>query len=414
MIVTTDLECGNGRILRATPGLIEVELIAYSKGSRYTFFRISDVDAARRQAVVLRPDALFRVSAFPYKKFAEVWVRYDEGEWKAVEDVERTPEAIRFEVNVRPGQVCDISTEPPRPYTETAAELFALQQSMPEIATLHSPGTSVEGRLLLVLRVTSPRRKAAPGEEQVPVIHIACGEHATEFSGEEIARGMLAHLLSPDGAELRERFIFDFVLNANPDGNIHGWHQYNARDWRAHNYSDTVDRSWHHEFVPYLLDQPGVYSPETAALMNWLKRTRPAFYLSMHSWEGHYGNPGSFYTAPSQLSPEMAGAMEAINRIAMAAAQEGGFKFDAVPTSNAGPSPHLGHLLMEHDVALAYLPEGNYAVGRAALQRLGMKLIARWLEDPAIVVENYGGERWERLGDPAGNQEFTVQEMGVG
>lgn len=409
MIVTTDLECGNGRLLRASPELIEVELIAYSKGSRYTFFRISNVEAARKQEVVLRPDSHFRVTTFPYKKFAEVWVRYDEGEWTAVRQIERTPEAVRFWVNLRPGQVCDISTEPPRPYTTTAGELFAYQQLQPELATLYSPGASSEGRLLLVLRVTNKRWKAAPGKELVPVIHVVCGEHATEFSGEEIGRGMLEYLLSPEGEGLRDRFVFDFVLNANPDGNVHGWHQYNARDWREHNYSDAVDRSWHHEYVPYILDQPGVYSPETAALMGWLKQTRPALYLSMHSWEGHEGNPGSFYTALEHLSPGMARAMEAMNRIAVASAQEGGFKFDAIPTSNRGPSPHLGHLLMERDVALAYLPEGNYAVGRAALQQLGVRLITRWLEDPAIEIGSYGRERWECLFHGLGTQTLDLR-----
>lgn len=398
MTVTTNVPCGNGRVLKATPELIEVELIAYSKSPRYVYFEITGIETPRSQQIVLRPDSLFQPRAFPYKRFAEVWVRQNKnGEWRAVKECEKTPEAVRFSIDLCPGESYFISTEPPRLYTETTQELAALHHAMPESTALHCLGSSIEGRPLFLLRITSPGNLCAPGEERVPVVHIARGEHATEFSGEEIGRGMLALVTSPAGASLRERFLFDFILNTNPDGNFHGWHQYNANDWAAHSYAERVDRSWHHEFVPYLAGIAGNYSPETVALMERMRRTRPAFYISMHSWEGHEGHPGAFYTAEKDLAAPEAEAIAALNAIACEAAIERGYEFHAFPSSNTGPVPHLGPFLMSNAMSLAYLPEGNYAIGRAALQDLGATLLQRCLNDDRIEISAYGGSQWEKL-----------------
>mgnify|MGYP000898198828 CR=1 FL=1 len=401
MNVTTRIPCGNGRILRADAGAIEVELIAYSKGARYGCFRISGITESRDQLVILRPARHFGLQTFPYKRYSRLSVRYGgEGEaWETVpeEALERTPEALRAVIPLRAGVVCDLSTEAPHEYAITTAELTALAREHREIAELHSPGASVEGRPLFVLRVTARANRCGPGEETRPVIHIVCGEHATEFAGEEIGRGMLSLALD-DTAEartLRDTFVFDFILNANPDGNFHGWHQYNANDWRAHNYSDGKDRSWHHEFVPYLLEEPGVYSPETVALMSWLRRTRPALYISLHSWEGHDGQAGAFHAAPETLSPVMQTLVDTMNAHAIAAAEELGKVFAPRPSRQS--ERHLGELLMAKEICPAYLPEGHVNWGQARLRRFGRSFLTRLLTDEKLALDQYDPCRWETV-----------------
>ncbi|HWL52890.1 MAG TPA: M14 family zinc carboxypeptidase [Chthoniobacteraceae bacterium] len=388
MLVTSQIPNGSGRILRADRELIEVELIAYSKGARYTCFEISEVSEPRRQEVVLLPDRHFRIATFAYKFHADVWVREDgAAEWYRSEVVDRTPERVRIALDLRPGVTYTVSSEPPRAYCDTTAELFALPLAHPGRMSLHCLGHSVEHRPIFALRIGA----AAPGEEDRPVIHVVAGEHASESAGEEIARGMLDLVLN-DREGITDGYIFDFVLNANPDGNVHGWHQYNARDWQAHNYADTIDRSWHHEFVPYMKGLPFDYSPETVALMEWLKTTRPACYLSMHSWEGHEGNPGAFHAHPDELSPAMAEAVVAMDEIAVATSRTLGFEF--VPRPSPGDQLHLGQYLMRNELAAAYLPEGNYAQGREAMQALGRGLLRGLL---ARVKPKAAPARWEAM-----------------
>ncbi len=381
-------------MLRVSPERVEIELIAYCKSSRYFCVEISGVEEARSQEFVLWPDSLFRKKSFVHKYHADVWI-CDAGErvWRRVETIERSPEMVRCRVDLEPGRRYWLSSEPPYPYVETIREIFQIAGRQPDIASVHFLGHSIEHRPILALRVAG--ESAPPGHEKKPVIHIAAGEHGSESAGEEMARGMLEWVLSKEAEEARDAFIFDFVLNTNPDGNYHGWHNYNLRDWKEHNYQDTVDRSWHHEFVPYLQGHPSDYSPETTALMEWMKTTRPACYLSMHSWEGHEGMPGAFHAAPEELSPEMGAAVLAITEIAQGATADLGLEFRAF--GSGGDTLHLGQFLMRNGIAAAYLPEGNYAMGREALQKLGRGILIGILHDRRIPLRSLGGKRWERL-----------------
>lgn len=399
MLVTTQIPCGNGRVLRANPEAIEIELIAYSKGSRYVSFKIHCVDQPRRQLVLLRPDRHFRIPDFRDKFHSQIWVkRGSGGTWEVVgeENIERLPEVVRFHLELTPGKEYFVSTEPFREYTESTRELASLAQAHSAIARLHCIGHSIEHRPIFALRVSDEANFGPPGEEKKPVIHVVCGEHASEFAGEEIGRGMLALALAKtkEARFFRRDFIFDFILNANPDGNFHGWHQYNARDWLAHNYRDTVDRSWHHEFARYYRGEPGDYSPETRALMDWLLLTRPAFYVSMHSWEGHEGKGGAYYTAPELLSPTMGQKIMAVNESAIRAACDVGESF--IITSSRQANMHLGECLMIDDLALAYLPEGHINWGHAKLEEFGTRLLRYWLQDERLNVRHFDAAIWKK------------------
>lgn len=393
MIITSAIPTGNGRVHRISATHTEVELIAYSKGSRYFCIEISDIDTPRLQEITIVPDSLYRETTFPYKCHSNVWIKSNHApEWQRVELVEKTPERIRFHLSLTPGHRYLVSSEPPNCYTDTTRYLHDLVSCYPQICSLHNIGFSMEYRPMFALRISD--RPVAPGNETKPVIHIVAGEHASEFAGEEIARGMLGMVLSDEASELRQNFIFDFILNANPDGNIHGWHQYNLNDWREHNYQDNKDRSWHHEFAPYLKDESGRYSPETIALMDWLKKTRPACHLSMHSWEGQNGNPGAFYTAEEELDSRTATAIKTINQIAQKQAGLLGFSF--IPYSSKNDNLHLGNFLMQTGRSIAYLPEGNYAVGKNNLQKLGAGILQDILQSPDIPLHEYGGVRWDK------------------
>ncbi len=396
MLATSNIPCGNGRIRWVSPESLEVELIAYSKGARYTHFRISGVEREQELEISLLPDACFRDRDFAHKMHADVWWRTsEEPVWRRVEKVDRSPERVRFRLHLKPHISCWVSTEPPISYSDTTEELFTIAARNPEIAEMHHLGRSLEDRGIFLLRITAQENRCTPGEEKRTVIHISAGEHATEFAGEAIARGILDRLLSPEYAGYRQSFIFDLILNTNPDGNIHGWHQYNLKDWREHNYSDTVDRSWHHELRPYAEGLPGPYSPETVAIMEWLLKTRPALYLSMHSWEGQFGVPGAFYTSPTVLDPLMGAAVMRINELAHETAGELGFHYDSRESTE--DELHLGHYLMRQEVCYAYLPEGHYNLGFETLKQFGGRFFQRILDDPLLRLEDYHPQRWDSI-----------------
>ncbi len=401
MRVTTDIPCGSGRILKAGPDGIEVELIAYAKEARYVHLLIADSAEDRRVPVVLRPDRHFFQKRFLHFH-QHVWVREGrEGCWRALPEnaVEKTPEAVRFQLDLRKGRECWVSTEPPREYAETNRELFALARRRPEETRLYCIGHSIEERPILLLRVTDPANQSEVGEEPKPVIHIVCGEHGIEFAGEEIGRGMLDFVLAESSAAQRRDFVFDFILTCNPDGNVHGWHNYNARDWLEHNYADRVDRSWHHEFSPYLsglkVGTPFPASPETRALMGWMRQTAPALYLSLHSWHGHGGRPGAYHAGGPALAPEFREKIAAINEGAIAAADSAGTSFLA--RENGCDGLHVGDYLMEHGVCLSYLPEGHMNLGRERLQRLGAEMLRRWLADERLSLRTHRRELWRKI-----------------
>lgn len=404
MHVTTTIPCGNGRVLLTSPTRIEVEVIS-CKAPRYTHFQITGGDCEIEPTIVLLPD---RASGNDFRKMAckTIWVRHGAaGEWALVDPavVTLNAERIEFRVCVGAGEQVQVSTEPPRPYGSTSRQLSELAQARPEEVALHVIGASIEQRPLFLLRVTEAvRENGLVGSESRPVILLLGGEHASEFAGEELTRGMLNAILDEDevGQRLRHEFIFDIILNSNPDGNYHGWQQYNAEDWRHHCYNDGVDRSWHHEFAGYMAGHEGVYSPETQAIGDWIKQTQPRLVQSSHSWEGHGGNIGAFHTEPEMVSPTMADALRAMDAVASQVAADHGVGYEPCNTSNLRAG-HLNDYLAIHDQALAYTSEAHPYHSRQLLQRIGYATLRGWLDNDVIrgIVEHAS----------AGDDRFRVQ-----
>lgn len=404
MIVTTDIPCGNGRVIWRSPGVFEVEAIAYSKAPRYVCFKIMGITRDLRQAIVIRPDSRF------YTDFSElnckIWMKTGSNEeWIPLdrEQVEASPNAIRFDIDLKAGEDYYFSTEPYHEYVETTREIFALAEQHPGFMEVHCIGYSIEHRPIFVLRVMENVRDEQPGEETRPVILIHAGEHATEFSGEEMARGMLQWVSSDQGSELRHHFAFHFILNTNPDGNYHGWHQYNAKDWQEHNYSERVDRSWHHEFEGFFKDGEADCSPETRAVGGWILKSRPALIIGAHSWLGHKGNPGAFYTDPKLLNEEFAAKVREMNRVAIAEARKLGIVFETYPSSNLRDG-HAGPYLMSQRLCSCYTVEGHMNLGRPKLQELGAQLLQGWLESPNLNFRNAETGNWNLPGAVASSR----------
>lgn len=396
MIVTTNFPCGNGRVRWINPGHFEVESIAYSKAPRYVTFRIIGVRESVRQRVIIRPDSSFYADFLGLS--ARIWIqRGREGEWEALPEaeVDFAPEAFIFHLDLEVGEEVTISTEPPREYVSTTAELFRIVEERPHEASMHLVGASIEQRPILALRISAGKQER-PGEETRPVVLICAGEHATEFSGEEMVRGMLRLVLAdtPTSAALREDFIFDFILNENPDGNFHGWHQYNAKDWAEHNYAEIVDRSWHHEFEGYMEGQREGISPETEAICQWFFKTRPTFHINAHSWLGHHGQPGAFYADPEVLPEAMGIAVSELNSNAKAAAATLGLDFLTYPSRNLCGG-HLSGFLMRNELSVVYTIEGHMSPGRENLQLLGERLLSAWLHNPVLDLRTSRAPRWD-------------------
>ncbi len=390
MIISTDIPCGNGRVNWRDRNNVEIEVIAYSKGPRYCTFAVTGVTEDSEREIVLRPDSY---SSYSFRNFqSPVWWRIlPDGDWvKLPQDrVQVTPESIRLRLPLRAGMDIHVSTEPPRPYPETVLELYELNQIYREDTALHWIGYSCEGRPIPVLRVTSDvTANGEPGAERRPVILCTSGEHGTESAGEELTRGMLKVALeqSEAGAYLRKTYVMDFLMNANPDGNIHGWHQYNKKDWLEHNYAEQVDRSWHHEFGPYFAGKLENPSAETVAIADWVERTSPSFHHNAHSWEGHDGNPGCFRIPPERLPKSMRRAMHCLDRISERVASEMGITYKIFPSSNLGGG-HIIDYLVQSKNCPSYTLEGHMALGRERLQEFGQKLFHAWLAPDGVLQE---------------------------
>ncbi len=384
MRVTTDIPCGNGRVRMINPDHYEIELIWYCKAARYVLFQIDQVSSSRVVKIVLKPDSLCPERKFKFSPRPKIWkCDVNGGKWDSIPDeqVDYTFDKIEFDLKLEESSCIQISTESPRPYAETCVELSELVHGYPSLASMYVIGSSIEHRPLLLVRVADDIHiNGVLGSEKRPRILITSGQHATEFAGEEISRGMLQAVLEENeiGRELRKRYIFDFILVSNPDGNYHGWHQYNARDWANHNYNDGVDRSWHHEFITYFLDRSSDVSPETKGIGDWILQTEPQLIIDNHSWEGHNGACGTFTTDTNLLPPKLAEIFNQLNSGAKKVGTEFDMNFDVCSRSTLKAEHLSDYMIFQRDVPV-YTVEGHMYLGREKLQAFGKSLIQEWL-----------------------------------
>jgi len=398
MRVTTDICCGSGILHASGPALVEVEVIAFSKSPRYVFFEMGPDEAAHKPKIVLLPDSRFLGGGFDKIGDATIWHRRLETNcdeqsvaWQRVDKalVTYSDQSISFELDVPAGVRVQVSTEPPRPYPETVLMLESIVKHHPDIAQLHVLGRSIEGRPIFLLRVTdNVRLKGAPGCEDCPVLLFTAGEHATEFAGEEVTRGMLQAALASDGqGRLRRRScVMDFVLTCNPDGNVNGWHQYNATDWKNHDYAPGVDRSWHHEFGSYLSGTAACVSPETRAVADWITTTSPRFVHTADSWESKGDHMGVYRSSADESDVELVRVMASLDEAAASAAAAHGINLVFRPLGGMSKG-HLPHYLVVEKGIPSCSVEAHPAHDRAALASFGADLFAGWVN---VVLASLG------------------------
>lgn len=392
-VVSTDFECGHGIVTLAGEGIVEIEIIAFSKDPRYVCAR---VDALRDCQVRLRvlPD---QQSGMGFSKFHSwIWKQQGDGEeWQRLTDAQLQihNECLMITVSLKAGEYCILSSEPSFPYSQTCDWLRSLEGK--HGFELVEIGQSVEGREIWSLQNVQSKADK-------PAILVIAGEHGTEFAGECIARGMLEAVMeeSAAGEALRERFHWSFILNANPDGNVNGWHQYNRTDWRKHRYPFPEDISWHHEFAIWLEDEDAEVSPETRAIGSHVLNYKPSLLFNLHSWQGNNGNIGVYRSSLSiQDFPQV---MNGIEGVAEELTVKLGVKCLGKDSGNLA-SGHLGDTLALYSVIPAFSPEGHMIIGEDNLRWFGREWIQRSLELPQVrqaldqihanIEERYGSLR---------------------
>ncbi|HER44240.1 MAG TPA: T9SS type A sorting domain-containing protein, partial [Candidatus Eisenbacteria bacterium] len=129
-------------------------------------------------------------------------------------------------------------------YDEMTAELTALAAAYPAIAELDTMGTSIEGRYLLVLKISD---NVSIDEEEPEVLIMGC-HHARELMTVEVCLYLADHLLSnygsdPGATELvdgREIWIAPMI---NPDGHVYVQNNHSDSwwDWWRKNRRDNGD-----------------------------------------------------------------------------------------------------------------------------------------------------------------------------
>lgn len=396
--IGSELECGHGIVTLAEDGIAEVEMIAFSKDARYFCVRVvAERDCTVRLRVV--PD---RRAGFSLDKFHSwVWIQEEsKSDWTPLSGEALKIGLSHMEITfpLKAGEIRILSSEQRLPYSET-------RDWVQSLAGVHgfeivSVGHSVEGREILALQ----RRKENSGK---PFILVLAGEHGTEFAGEYMARGMLEAVMeeSPMGASLRKDYDWAFILNANPDGNVNGWHQYNRTDWEQHRYPFPGDISWHHEYAAFLTRPDEQVCPEAEAIGSYVLDCLPALIVNMHSWQGNDGDLGGYRAGISlQHYPQLMGV---VDDIARQLAEDCGVNYRGKDSGNLA-SGHLGDTLAGWCGIPSISPEGHMKVGEKKLHRFGREWLIQVIQQSGVsetlqglarqVEERYGRlPRMERV-----------------
>lgn len=386
--VGTDFECGHGIATLAEDGVVEIEIIAYCKDPRYLCARLEATRDCQAQLRII-PD---RQSGMGFSKFHSwIWVqrgRGSESDWHrlSTQELQVCESHMLVRVTLQAGESCVLSSEPYLPYSATVDWLHSLDGK--HGFNLAEIGQSIEGRRLWSLQSGQwgeANSDNGDPENNKPGILVIAGEHGTEFAGEHIARGMLQAVLADntEGKQLRARYHWSFILNANPDGNVNGWHQYNRADWNKHAYPFPEDISWHHEFKAWLEEGIAV-SPETVAVGTHVLKLKPSLLFNMHSWQGNNGNLGVYRSGLSVDDfPLLMHGLEL-----EAAKLTAHLQVEClIKDSGNLASGHLGDTLAMYSVIPSFSPEGHMIIGEQNLNWFGAQWILNSLQLPEVQQE---------------------------
>lgn len=176
-------------------------------------------------------------------------------------------------------------------YAEVCSTLYALARNYPVITKLETLGTSVQGRTILVMKVTSNSRLPA----NKPRVRLNGPHHGNEKIATEITLAFLKYLCENYATEPSVRALVDtreiWILPIfNVDGHVAN-NRYNAA-------GVDLNRDYGYEWDPS--ETPGPFSQvETQAMRNHSERNQIVLEFSYHStasyvnylWDNHPADP---------------------------------------------------------------------------------------------------------------------------
>lgn len=183
-------------------------------------------------------------------------------------------------------------------YDELVEVLLGLEQVYPDILALEVIGQSSEGRDIYAVKISDNVQKREVDE---PVVLFNSVHHAREVVTAEVALDIVQHLVNNyNNAEKLTRYINQneiwIVPVVNPDGHMKVfrgntlWRKNTRKGYGIdlnRNYPGSFDTCGGSSWIPisdvYRGPEAGS-EPETQALMGLVKKIKPAFNISFHSF----------------------------------------------------------------------------------------------------------------------------------
>lgn len=162
------------------------------------------------------------------------------------------------------------------PMSFEIAESMMKEWSEHPDATLHTVGTSIQGRPLYRLEIANAESSIAPENRWV---HYFANQHPGEHNSQWRMAGMVDWILSNDGADFRERNISHFIFFMSPDASGQGWYRVNAEGVdmnRSYRPEGASQEEQTHEAYLWQKDLEGLMQSEEPITTIW----------AMHTWQG--------------------------------------------------------------------------------------------------------------------------------
>ena len=223
-------------------------------------------------------------------------------------------------------------------YIELEQDLFALEDSYPQIASLSIIGQSLEGRNIYALKISD---NVHLDESEAEVIFIGC-HHAREWISVEIPYLLAQYLVENYSTDAQVRDLVDqseiwIVPLLNPDGLQYSIHFY--RYWRKNRRDNGdgtygVDLNRNYDYM-WGYDEEGssqysdsdVYrgssafsEPETQAIRDLFAQRNFQALITFHSYSqvilypwGYTDQPAPDYALLDQIAAEMSARIQAVN-----------------------------------------------------------------------------------------------------
>ncbi|MFX0061306.1 MAG: M14 family zinc carboxypeptidase [Candidatus Hermodarchaeota archaeon] len=232
---------------------------------------------------------------------------YQKKEFSVVTSIEDNPEGVRY---IPDGTMGDYHT-----YEEAIAEINQIVANYPTITHKEIIGQSVEGRDLVVLKISDNPEV----DEEEPEVFYMAQLHAREAISAEIALGIINYLVENYGTDSEVTEIVDtrelWILPvANPDGSMYvantdgSWRK-NRRDNGDGTYGVDLNRNWGYKWGQELGSSGDTSAetyrgispfsePETQAIRDFILDRDFVASISYHSYGNLILYPWSYTNSP--------------------------------------------------------------------------------------------------------------------